>query len=102
MLTANENFNKFGGSIYVSNLSVDKDYQRKGIATHLFIEASKFYKNIGINKIISLEVDKTNSKAISLYNKLGFNIVEEDEEQYGMTISLNELHGILQETIKTN
>lgn len=61
----------------------------------MFNEASKFYKNIDINKIISLEVDKTNNKAISLYKKLGFNIVKEDEEQYGMTISLNELHGIL-------
>lgn len=104
MLTANQSSKKFGGSIYVINLSVDKDYQRKGIATQLFIEASQYYENININEIMSLEVDKTNNKAIGLYKKLGFNLVEDynDEEQYGMTISLEELNKHLKNTNKIN
>lgn len=104
MLTINDNSKKFGGSIYVVNLSVDKDYQRKGIATQLFIEASKYYENININRIMSLEVDKTNNKAIGLYKKLGFNFVEDynDEEQYGMTMSLEELNKLLKNATKIN
>lgn len=102
MLTVNQNSKKFGGSIYVINLCVDKNYQQKGIATQLFAEFTNYYKDAFLNKIVSISVDKTNLKAINLYNKLGFKLVQDydDKEQYGMIITFEELSKRFEKNLK--
>ena len=91
ILTANFKSKKFGGSIYIVNLSVHKRYHRCGIATNLFNIFYDDCKHQIDNKIISIDVDKTNIPAITLYKKLGFEFVSdyEDDEQYGMIFPIN-------------
>lgn len=92
VLTANFKSKKFGGSIYIVNLSVHKEFHRRGIATALFNIFYDDCKHQIDNKIISIDVDKTNLPAIALYKKLGFEFVSyyEDDEQYGMILPINE------------
>lgn len=58
-----------GGEI--TNVAVRPDYRRKGIASSLVDNLIKICK---VNNLffINLEVRESNCKAISLYNKLGF------------------------------
>ncbi|MBE7073606.1 MAG: GNAT family N-acetyltransferase [Clostridiales bacterium] len=92
MITANGESSKLGGSIYIVNASVVQEYHRRGIATNIFYELFKFYKRKGINKNVSISVDKDNLPAINMYKKIGFKLVGdyEDEQQFGMFLSLDE------------
>ncbi len=58
-----------GGEI--TNVAVHPDYRRKGIASSL---VGNLIRICEINKLLylNLEVRESNCKAISLYNKLGF------------------------------
>lgn len=57
-----------GGSIYIVNLNVAEQYRRKGIAAKLIRAACKHYDE---NKIMSLDVRKTNEADKNLYPKWG-------------------------------
>lgn len=57
----------FSGEGYVTNVAVLPDYRRRGIAAALIAEAVKNEMDF-----ISLEVRKSNTPAISLYEKEGF------------------------------
>lgn len=59
---------KFG---WVTNVSVDPEYSRKGIASELLNECNKYFENKKYFNIL-LEVFSDNEKAIKLYNKHGF------------------------------
>ena len=59
---------KFG---WVTNVSVDPNYSRKGIASELLNECNKYFKNKKYFNIF-LEVFSDNKKAIKLYIKHGF------------------------------
>ena len=59
---------KFG---WVTNVSVDPNYSRKGIASKLLNECSKYFENKKYFNIF-LEVFSDNKKAIKLYIKHGF------------------------------
>ncbi len=52
-------------------ISVKKAYWGKGIGTHLMEEIIMFARSIGV-QIILLEVMEENERAISLYERLGF------------------------------
>ena len=83
-----EQKNKIIGFIYISksfevvdiiNIAVDLDYQRKGIAMQLInyiIDALKPER-------ILLEVRKSNHKAISLYEKCHFKVINIRKNYYG-------------------
>lgn len=96
IITANLQSKKFGGCVYIINLSVKKNYHRKGIASHLINTMLNYIKNTPNNTScnIALEVDKNNLPAYNLYKKLGFQLDENyfDDEQYGMIIDVNKLH----------
>lgn len=54
---------------YITNIAVKKEYRKMGVATSLLEFLIKTEKDLAF---ISLEVRKSNSAAISLYNKFGF------------------------------
>ena len=55
----------------ITNVAVHPDYRRKGIATKLVCELEKLCMEKCI-EYINLEVRESNSSAISLYTKFGF------------------------------
>ena len=95
VLTLNIASKKFGGSIYIINISIKKEFHRQGLATKLIFEALNYINNNSdLNKKpISLEVDKSNLPAYNLYLKLGFRLADDykDEDQYGMISSLEKI-----------
>lgn len=65
-------------SISLDEIYLEKDYRNKGIGTKII------KKLISENKSVCLWVYKLNEKAISLYKKLGFEIIDETENRYYM------------------
>lgn len=59
---------KFG---WITNVSVDPEYSKKGIASELLNKCYKYFENKGYFHIF-LEVFLDNKKAINLYTKQGF------------------------------
>lgn len=90
------------GSVYVINLVVLPEYRRQGIGQRLLEAGCEYYLKQGCTLPFSLSVDKDNIPAITLYKKLGFqeqipiNEVEEDNTQYIMESTFDEVyHNIL-------
>ena len=71
------NYRKIGGNI--CNVSVRKDYQRKGVASFLF----KNLFELTDQKVFELTLLWDNVPAIKLYEKFGFKIVGDKFEDYG-------------------
>jgi ribosomal protein S18 acetylase RimI-like enzyme len=69
-------------------ISILKEYRKKGIGTALMQAMIDRMKTKGYSKA-SLSVQKDNY-AFELYKKLGFEIVEEQNEDYLMVLKLNE------------
>ncbi len=69
-------------------ISVYKEYRGKGIGTALMKEMLAILKECGYEQA-SLSVQKANS-AVKMYQKLGFQIVEENEEEYLMLKKLSD------------
>lgn len=68
-------------SVDIINIVVDNYYQRKGIATNLI---DYMLSDIGSKvKLITLEVDVNNIKALNLYQKMGFEIINTRKHYYG-------------------
>lgn len=67
---------KLGGGLYIANLNVAQGYRRQGIGTSLMLTACARYKGIHAGSYVTLDVEKTNTAAIHLYQKLGFMITD--------------------------
>lgn len=68
--------------LYLSNISIEKEYLKRGYGTILInrlIEKSLLYK-----KKIFLEVNKGNTKAIKFYKKHGFMVHKTIDDSYEM------------------
>lgn len=95
------------GSIYMVNLIVHPEYRRQKIAQNLIYTACRYYLNKSDNKLMSLQVDKDNEGAISLYKKVGFEIkppiceADEDETQYIMDCTIEKLIKNLENILNT-
>lgn len=100
IITANLQSKKFGGCVYIINLSVKKNYHRKGIASQLIKTMLKYIRNNFSDTLckIALEVDKNNLPAYNLYKKLGFQLDENyfDDEQYGMIMDADKLNEMIE------
>lgn len=72
---------------FVTNVSVLKEYQEKGIATKLLNQAINQALVLEFSKI-SLEVSIDNNKAINFYKKNNFNIEKEKKYKYKMSNNL--------------
>ena len=96
------------GSIYMVNLTVLPEYRKRGIAQNLIYTATKYYVDNGYTLLMSLNVDRDNIPAVNLYQKVGFEIKEpiceadEDDEQYIMDSSLQNIKLTLEEIFKQN
>ena len=73
LLLTNKDDGKLLDEIYLK-----KVYRNKGIGTEIIRDI------LSNNDIVYLWVYKKNDKAISLYRKLGFNVIEETESRYYM------------------
>ena len=70
-----------GNDKLLDELYLEEEYRNKGIGTDII-------KNIlNKNDVVYLWVYKLNGKAISLYKRLGFKIIEETETRYYMKYS---------------
>ena len=79
--------NKIVGCILLKNndnsklldeIYLEEEYRNKGIGTKIIMDI------LNNNDVVYLWVYKENEKAISLYKKLGFNVIEETESRYCM------------------
>ncbi len=69
--------NKDDGKL-LDEIYLEKVYRNKGIGTEIIRDI------LSNNDIVYLWVYKENEKAISLYKKLGFNVIDETESRYYM------------------
>ena len=96
------------GSIFMVNLTVLPQYRKRGIAQNLIYTATKYYIDNGYTLLTSVSVDKDNIPAVNLYQKVGFEIkdpiceADEDDEQYIMDSSLQNIKLTLEEIFKEN
>lgn len=58
---------------YIAEIAVDKKYRSKGYGTKILKEILEYAKNNNYNRVI-LDADFRNTKAKSLYEKLGFKV----------------------------
>ena len=76
----NNNIVKVG---FITSVCVRKEYQNCGLATILLNDVINYAEKNNYLKI-KLEVYLENIKAISLYKKLGFKIIEETDKNFTM------------------
>lgn len=69
------------GEVYINNIAVFKDYRNKGIGKALIKALSDYCKENSC-EFCTLEVRKSNTNAISLYEKCGFVLVGERKNFY--------------------
>ena len=96
------------GSVFMVNLTVLPEYRKRGIAQNLIYTATNYYIDNGYTLLTSVSVDKDNIPAVNLYQKVGFEIKEpiceadEDDEQYIMDSTLENIKLTLEEIFKEN
>lgn len=75
---------------FISNVSIQKDMSGKGIARNLLQQSIEYVMTLGVKNII-LKVDISNSRAIRLYEKIGFipDIKNENESNIFMNLKLD-------------
>jgi len=73
--------------IYLDDLSVTKQYRNKGIGTKLIRNAEAYANEISIHTIC-FHVEKSNTAAFRLYERLGYNIYEDQGNRYLMMKSI--------------
>ena len=69
--------------IYLDDLSVTKHHRNKGVGTKLIKDAEDYAKEINISTIC-FHVEKTNTNAFRLYQRLGYEIYQDQETRYLM------------------
>ena len=69
--------------IYLDDLSVTKAYRNLGIGSALIREAEIYARKIGIRDIV-FHVEKSNTSAFRLYERLGYKVFREDDSRYLM------------------
>ena len=64
----------------IINVVVDSEYRKQGIASKLVNYVVDYYNDL---EYILLEVNEHNEKAINLYNKLDFKVINIRKKYYG-------------------
>lgn len=82
ILTGYINYHTVLDEYHISNIAVDKNYRRKGIASALLLYLFEIAMQNSI-KGITLEVGKYNNSAIELYTKHGFKAEGIRKKYYG-------------------
>lgn len=76
-------FNNENHFAYITNVSVINDYKGFGVAKKLLKKAIDHTQTLNC-EIVKLEVSKSNYNAIQLYKLFGFEIEDENQENYLM------------------
>ena len=69
--------------IYLDDLSVTESYRGLGIGSALINEAEVYAQEIGIHHIL-IHIEKYNTEAFRLYEKLGYKVFRDDGNRYMM------------------
>ena len=69
--------------IYLDDLSVTESYRSHGIGSALIHEAEAYAYEIGIQHIL-FHVEKSNTDAFRLYERLGYKVFRDDGNRYMM------------------
>ncbi|SEL31397.1 Ribosomal protein S18 acetylase RimI [Butyrivibrio sp. ob235] len=69
--------------LYLDDLSVTESYRGRGIGSTLIHEAEAYATEIGIQHIL-FHVEKANTKAFRLYERLGYKVFRDDGNRYMM------------------
>ncbi len=69
--------------IYLDDLSVTEAYRNLGIGSALIREAEIYARKIGIRDIV-FHVEKSNTSAFRLYERLGYKVFRDDGSRYLM------------------
>ncbi|HEY4898423.1 MAG TPA: GNAT family N-acetyltransferase [Candidatus Nanopelagicaceae bacterium] len=72
---------------YMTMLAVSRNHRNNGLASNLLETSIRFLKKLGF-RILRLEVYKSNSNAINLYENFGFKKVDEDERDTSVFMEL--------------
>ena len=72
-----------GDYIYLDDLSVTEAYRNLGIGSALIREAESYAQKIGIHALL-FHVEKSNTAAFRLYERLGYKIYRDDGSRYLM------------------
>ena len=70
--------------VYLDDLSVAEKYRGIGIGTKLIALAENYAEDRGV-PAVSLHVERTNTSARYLYQRLGYAVTDEDESRLKMT-----------------
>ena len=76
-----------GKTIFISMLATNHKFRGKGMAKLLVSAVHQYAATINFIKV-RLQVDKLNTKAISLYNRMGYEVMEENESFFIMQIDI--------------
>ena len=85
----------FDRSLHIVNINVAATYRRQGLASKLLRACCGFYAQSHAELMVTLDVEKSNTPARKLYEKLGFTVSdmpsENGEDDLVMTIPLEQL-----------
>jgi ribosomal protein S18 acetylase RimI-like enzyme len=76
-----------GRAAYITSVSVDRDYQRLGLAAQLLSSCIAHARRLGF-ELMQLEVDAANASAIALYSKAGFTVQQVNDVAVHMQLRL--------------
>lgn len=82
-------FKPYENALHLHFLIVFPDRQRKGIGQQVMAQIEQMAKGAGCEKV-TLSSFVVNSDATSLYQKLGYQVVEQDEAFLSMALNLKE------------
>jgi ribosomal protein S18 acetylase RimI-like enzyme len=78
-------------NIYWLGICILEEYKGKGYGNDIMNKLIEKFKEKNISNKLYLTVDKDNQKAINLYKKFNFNIIEEKETYYKMLLIIQSL-----------
>ena len=85
----------FDRSLHIVNINVAETYRRQGLASRMLRTCCAYYARSHTGLMVTLDVEKTNTAARRLYEKLGFAVSdlpsENGENDLVMTIPLEQL-----------
>ncbi len=85
----------FDLSLHIANLNVDAAYRRHGLAQQMIRTVCGYYAASHAGLMVTLDVEKANLPALSLYRKLGFTVLdmpsENGDDDWVMAIPLEGL-----------
>lgn len=85
----------FDTSLHIVNVNVASAYRRQGVAQQMIRSVCGYYAQSHAGLFVTLDVEKTNTAARSLYEKLGFTVSdlpsENGDDDLVMTVPLEQL-----------